>query len=281
MKISVIVPLFNEFAYIQECIESLVDQDYPTGDYEILMVDNNSRDGTSEAVRRHTRIRLLSEKGQGAYRARNRGILAASGDLLAFTDSDCRPNRDWLAHFAEAASGAGADIVMGRREFASGSKAMSILADYENVKAEYVFSSEKKQIYYGYTNNMAVRRRLFEKLGKFVEVPRGADTVFVRKAVETRGCGIVTYSPGACVRHLEMRSVRDYYRKKRIYGSSTRRNQRLGSAQPLNSSERMHLYFRTVRTRRYSFAKALRLFALLSLGMFAYESGRRSTAIFT
>lgn len=274
MKISVVVPFFNTRKYIRDCIAALLDQDYPQEDYEIIMVDNNSSDGTAETVKEFSRIRLLSEKGQGSYRARNRGIRAARGELIAFTDSDCRPGRGWLSAFADAASHPRRGIVLGRREFASDSEGLTMLADYECVKAEYVFSSNKPEIYYGYTNNMAVSRALFDRLGNFIEVDRGADTVFVRRTVDALGCGSVTYSSRAWVRHLEMLSVRDYYAKKAIYGKSNQRNRPIGSARPLNSAERIRLFYRTVQSRRYPPFKACRLFALLSLGLFFYEYGR-------
>ena len=150
-----------------------------------------------------------------------------------------------------------------------------MFAAYESVKAEYVFSSNARDIYYGYTNNMAVRKSLFERLGYFVEVERGADTVFVRKAVDEFGCHIVQYSPDACIQHLEILSIWNYYSKQRVYGKSNEGNRGLGSARPLNSAERLNLFFQTVRRQRYSFVRSFQLFGLLSLGMLFYEFGRR------
>lgn len=275
MDISVVVPLFNAEAYIQECVLGLINQDYPPERYEIIMVDNNSIDRTVETVRRYPRIKLLHEPKQGAYCARNAGIVAAAGALIAFTDPDCRPYPDWLSSFYVAARFAAAGIFLGEREFGSGSDALAMLADYDSAKAEYVFSSGVKEIYYGYTNNMAIRKSLFQRLGAFAEVERGADTIFVRKAADACGCRIVRYSPDARIRHLEIRTVRDYYRKKWIYGGSNERNKDLGWARPLNSFERLRLFYLTARKRRYSIMKSCQLFALLALGMLYYESGRK------
>lgn len=274
MDISVVIPLFNVKKYVRECIDALILQDYPEDSFEIIMVDNNSSDETADIVKDYPRIKLLNETKQGSYCARNKGIRCADGELIAFTDPDCLPNPDWLSRLSAAASLPGRDIVLGKRDFAFQSNALSMLSDYESVKAEYVFSSESNKIYYGYTNNMAVRRSLFQKLGQFIEVDRGADTVFVRTAVDRWGCNIVHYSPDARIRHLEIVSIWDYYGKKLIYGKSNESNRSLGAARPLNSAERVNLFIQTIRSQRYSILKSFQLLVMLCLGMLAYEHGR-------
>ena len=222
MDVSVVVPLFNVKDYIEICIQALLNQDYPQDRYEIIMVDNNSTDGTSEIASRFSRIRLLSEPKQGAYAARNQGIAVSEGEVVAFTDPDCQPHLDWLSCIMNNMRQPGRGIILGRREFGSKSWGLSMMADYESAKADYVFSSGVKGIYYGHTNNMAVLKSLFEKLGNFMEIDRGADTVFVRRAVDTVGCEVVHFTPEACVRHLEMLSIWDFYKKKN-FGTITKR----------------------------------------------------------
>ena len=58
------------------------------------------------------------------------------------------------------------------------------MAEYERTKDEWVLSSGDPEIHYGYTCNMAVRRETFETLGPFERLPRGADTLFVRRVVK-------------------------------------------------------------------------------------------------
>jgi glycosyltransferase involved in cell wall biosynthesis len=275
MYISVIVPVFNSEKYIEQCIHALLDQDYPKDSYEIIMVDNNSTDMSARIISRYPSIRLLQEPVQSAYPARNRGIRFAKGDVIAFTDPDCRPYPQWLSSIASAISHPGHEIIMGYREHASSSKGLAMLYAYEALKAAYVFSSNHKEIYFGYTNNMAVRSSLFKKLGNFMMIDRGADTVFVRKAVEEYGCDIVSFAPKMSVKHLEMIRVMDFYKKQLIYGKSNESNQVFGSARPLNKKERFRVFRNTVRERQYSLRKTVQLFALLVLGLFFYEYGRR------
>jgi hypothetical protein len=106
-------------------------------------------------------------------------------------------------------------------------------------------------------------------------IARGADTVFIRKAVEEYGCDIVSFAPEMSIKHLEMIRVMDFYKKQLIYGKSNESNQVFGSARPLNQKERFRVFMNTVRRHRYSLKKTVQLFALLVLGVLFYEYGRR------
>jgi hypothetical protein len=103
---------------------------------------------------------------------------------------------------------------------------------------------------------------------------RGADTVFVRRAVEAYGSGIVGFTPRMVVRHLEVTSTSAFYKKRLIYGKSTKSNRHIGSARPLSNMERLGVFLETIRDRRYSFLKASLLLAFLSVGLLFYEFGR-------
>jgi glycosyltransferase involved in cell wall biosynthesis len=96
-SVSVVVAVKNERAMIERCLKSLLNQDY--GNYEIIVADTGSTDGTPEVVERFAadskRIRLLRAEGY-ASAGRNAGITAAMGDVLAFIDGDCVAPRDWL-----------------------------------------------------------------------------------------------------------------------------------------------------------------------------------------
>ncbi len=113
--ISVIVPVHNAENTIVDCVSALVGQEY-AGNYEIVIVDNNSVDRSYELVSGLTgEIKLLQECKQGASAARNTGILNARYELVAFTDADCIPHSNWLAmlamHWKEVA---GVRLVGGR-----------------------------------------------------------------------------------------------------------------------------------------------------------------------
>ncbi len=237
MDISVIVPFYNEEGYLERCAQALLAQDYPKERYEVIMVDNNSSDGSAEIVRRYPGIKLLSEGLQGDFAARNRGLAAAKGNLLAFTDSNCAPEKDWLRGIAAAMLDPSLGIVLGRVQFACDSPPLSMMAAYESEKTAYILSSRNKEIYVGCTSNMTVRKALF-------------------------------------VRHLEISDLWGYYRKLLTYGQDYQRYGKVASVRPLNSIERLGVFKKTVQSQRYSPANAVLLFLLLSLGGLCYDLAR-------
>src|SRR5262245_26208917 len=273
MDLSVVVPFYNAEQTIESCIRALVGQTYPRDRYEIIMVDNNATDGSAAIVQRHAGIRYLTERKQGSYAARNRGIAASTGSIVAFTDPDCVPRSDWLEQIMRAMSVPGTSIVMGDRRFSADTRTVALLAAYESEMAARVFSSRQLKPYYGYTNNMAVRKALLVELGSFLEIKRGADNVFVRRAVDTHSCDIVRFAPDVWVRHVEIKSVWDYWRKKWIYGQVNRANSALGSPGPLSASDRLRLFKRVRRGERGLAASAL-FFVALTIGAVCFELGK-------
>lgn len=94
--VSVVIPAHNEERYIEQCLNALINQDYPKDRYEIIVVDNNSKDRTPEIARSIGVKVLFKEKGPvGAVR--NYGVNEANGEIIAFIDSDCVAHSSWLA----------------------------------------------------------------------------------------------------------------------------------------------------------------------------------------
>ena len=101
---SIVVPFYNKEKTIGRCIASLVSQDYPKEKYEIIFVNNNSTDASCDIVTRYPVVKLLHEHKQGAYIARNKGILNAKGIFIAFTDADTEVRKDWLSNIHKSIS---------------------------------------------------------------------------------------------------------------------------------------------------------------------------------
>jgi len=92
---SVIIPAFNEEYYIGKCIKSLKEQDYE-GEFEIIVVDNGSTDGTRRVVESFG-VKVVEEKKRGISFATNAGVKAATGEIFAFSDADTILPPDWLS----------------------------------------------------------------------------------------------------------------------------------------------------------------------------------------
>jgi glycosyltransferase involved in cell wall biosynthesis len=93
-KVSVVVCSYNGARTLRDCLLSLQELNYP--DYEIILVDDGSKDETQRIMADFPRIQNIKQKNRGLSVARNVGIGAATGEVIAFTDSDCMVDRDWL-----------------------------------------------------------------------------------------------------------------------------------------------------------------------------------------
>lgn len=97
--VSVVVPVYNGEKWVAETVRSLLAVTYPRNRVELIVVDNASTDGTARILGQFVdQIRVLTEPKQGRSYARNRGIAAASYDVVAFTDADCIADPEWLRH---------------------------------------------------------------------------------------------------------------------------------------------------------------------------------------
>ena len=93
-KVSVVVASYNGARTLRACLDSFEHLNYP--DYEIILVDDGSTDGTAEIAALYKNVQYVRQMHQGLSVARNTGISAANGEIIAFTDSDCRADEDWL-----------------------------------------------------------------------------------------------------------------------------------------------------------------------------------------
>lgn len=156
--ISVVIPSRNEAGSLSTCLDALEGQDFPRDRYELIVVDGHSTDGCDAAARARG-VRLLSDHGDGPSAARNLGIRAARAPIVAFTDADCIPERDWLTRIAEVFAedplldGVGGGLRVTR---------LSLLGRMED--------SDAQAAYRGFiTSNVAYRREVLLALGGFDE----------------------------------------------------------------------------------------------------------------
>ena len=118
-RISVIVCTYNRCKSLLDTLRALAVQAFPTNDWELLIVDNNSKDDTANTVETfrtdnpHLHCRYLFQPRQGLSHARNLGIAEAHGELLLFTDDDVLPEADWIQQFYETMDRAGCDACGG------------------------------------------------------------------------------------------------------------------------------------------------------------------------
>jgi glycosyltransferase involved in cell wall biosynthesis len=273
VQVSIVVPVYNTARHLEACLAALRAQDFPAGAYEILMVDNNSTDRSAAILARAEGIRALHQPVQGSYAARNLAVREARGEIIAFTDSDCLPARDWLRTITAAFDDPAVELVLGRRLPAREGGLVGLLADYEHHKDVLVFSGDDPNVYYGFTNNLATRRSTLERFGPFVERPRGADTIFVRRVVEGAGTNVVRYLPAMVVTHAELDGVTTYFKKMFIYGRSRQRYRHLMRTRALTFGERFRALHAAARSGALAPVRGLVLGGLLLVGVVGWYVG--------
>ena len=94
-KVSIIVPVYNSESILDLCLQSLLNLDYPKNLLEIIIVDNASTDDSKKIIEKYPVIYIYEQKNT-SYAARNKGIRMSSGEIIAFTDSDCIVDPGWV-----------------------------------------------------------------------------------------------------------------------------------------------------------------------------------------
>lgn len=160
LSVSCVIPVYNGERYLAEAVDSALSQSQPP--LEIIVVDDGSTDTTEQVARRFgDPVVYLHQDNAGAPAARNRGVAAARGDLVAFLDSDDIWLPEKLARQAAA--------------FAANPELDVSTTDYENFWVAELAEEERslgagglQRVMAGYVNQTGmVRRRLFESVGLF------------------------------------------------------------------------------------------------------------------
>lgn len=220
--VSVIVPAFNDPAGLRRCLVALAGQSHPAGRYEIIVVDNGSREDLRPAIDGIPGARLLREDAPGSYAARNRGIADARGDALAFTDADCIPAPDWIERGVDVLRRApDCGLVAGRVELQfrdPGHPTASELYDFLVMNFHQDRNVAERR--FGATANLFVHKRVFEAVGLFDgRLLSGGDLEWGRRVFE-RGYQQI-YAGDACVAHPARHSLDDTFRQARRLAGGT------------------------------------------------------------
>ena len=230
--VSVIVPVYNDAAGIEIALNALIVQTYPHDVYEIVVADNGSTDETPKVVRQFQEqhpdlIRLVVEDQiQSSYAARNRGIQAARGEILAFTDADCIPTATWLETGIRAVEEQSAACGGGRLTFTYTSDRPNVYEYFDSAR-KLKQESYVKNAGYAATANFFARKRLFQEYGLFrSDLVSGGDYEFGRR-VTGQGEKIV-YIPDAAVRHPARSTFKAIYKKSKRIALGQKQLEKLG-----------------------------------------------------
>lgn len=224
-RTSVIVPVYNGEFDIAELLGCLQAQTYPTERVEYLLVDNGSRDASArllETAASEGRIQVLQENHiQSSYAARNGGIRAATGDIIAFTDADCRPQPDWLSNLILPFSDTSVGVVAGEIVAVEGKTLLEKHADRHNVLSQQ-HTLKHSFCPYGQTANLAIRRQVFQEVGLFRPYLTTGGDADICWRIQRQTDWRLAFAEKAIVRHRHRATFREYHKQWRRYGCSNR-----------------------------------------------------------
>ncbi|HVN27962.1 MAG TPA: glycosyltransferase, partial [Candidatus Binataceae bacterium] len=214
-KVSVIVCAHDAASTIGACLESLKTQRYPN--YETIVVDDGSTDATAQvAESAGARVVRIEHRGLGA--ARNAGIAAAAGEIIAFIDADARADSDWLYHLIEAITRRGAAAAGGPNFAPAGCDPAYAFAP--GIPREV--RGEGDQLLQLCGCNMAVTKAALQNVGGFDPLFEAAgddvDLSWRLAELPAEQRAPLVIAPGAVVIHERRAYLRDYLRQQRSYG---------------------------------------------------------------
>ena len=214
-KISVVVCAYNEAATIDECLTSIENLSYP--DYEIILVNDGSRDDTGAIARRHAPVTVLDIPNGGLSAARNVGLEHAAGEIVAYTDGDVRVDPDWLTHLvrpfltSDVVGAGGPNLVP-----ADDPPMAQCIARAPGSPTQVMLDDRIAEHVPGC--NMAFRRDALLEVGGFNPIYlRAGDDVDICWRLQARGWKI-GFAPSALVWHRHRASLRAYWRQQVGYG---------------------------------------------------------------
>jgi len=228
IKASVIVPIYNGENDLPDLIRCLQLQTYPRNQIEYILVDNNSNDRTAkilkasviEGAKKGLLFKALQKSQiQSSYAARNQGIKAARGEILAFTDADCRPFPDWIEKLIQPFTNPDIGIVVGGLIALPGNSLLEKYAERTKMMSPH-FLLEHPFGAFGQTANLAICKKAFKQIGLFRPyLTTGGDADICWRIQRETGFKL-TFSGEAIIRHRHRSTLPELISQWQRYGRS-------------------------------------------------------------
>jgi glycosyltransferase involved in cell wall biosynthesis len=216
-KISIIISAYNAEKYISECLESVFNLNYPKEDFEVIVIDDCSKDRTAEVAKRFPCRVKRNEVNKNVAGARNEGIKIARGEIIIFFDADCVATPDWLRELMKYQDGR--SIVGGLDTSSKRDPILMRCIDFAMTSMIGTGGMRRKGMrfakYYPRGFSFCVPKRAFDELGLFKEdIVPGEEVEFDLRA-EKNGYTL-RFSPRAVVFHKRRSTIKSFFRQ--IYG---------------------------------------------------------------
>jgi len=221
--LSIVIPVLDRAGELGRCLRSIGRIDYPKDKLQVIVVDDGSRDDSAQVARSLGAL-VVSSGGvrRGPAAARNVGAAQASGELLAFIDSDCTASSGWLAELVPLFRDLKTAAVGGRVD---GMCSASCVDRYEAVMSSLSLGSRERfgnsgdDTFYLPSCNLLVRRLVFLSVGGFEESMQVGEDVDLTWRLRDAGWTIA-YLPAGNIRHEHRSTLRSFMSRRFDYGTS-------------------------------------------------------------
>ena len=270
--VTVVVPAYNVEKTIENCIRSLLEQNYPASKVEILVVDNRSTDQTKKKMQSFgALITLIEEKKPGASCARNAGIKHATHDVIAFIDADCTADPWWLHHIVQPLTRQGVALVAGSIMPSNPGhpiqKFGAAIHNSANALAGFDVS-------YAAGANIATSKSLAQEIMFNEDMPKGQDVDFCWNIIKKGHLLYHRHVPDAVVYHRHEETLKGLFWEGYDHG--------IGHIQTTKIHENYLAAFNYRRNRMHSFKRAMHHIRIWIRGnrsievkcIVAFESGK-------
>lgn len=208
--LSVVIPTYNRANYLSRAVDSLRTQNFSAGDFEIIIIDDGSRDNTAEVAKKfhNSNCRYFRQEHRGVSAARNLGVEKSAGEIIVFFDDDAIADKNWLTNIAKIMTRE--NIITGRVE--------PISKNIWRYFAPHYYQGEKPTESSALLEgNCAIRREVFNKIGGFdAELDYGHEgEEFITRARQNYQ---IKYYPEMIIYHNYAFGLLNYLKKQFKFG---------------------------------------------------------------
>lgn len=211
--VSVIIPVFQDTERLKTCLHALSKQTYPRGKFEVIVVDNEPSAEVEKLLQAHKNTRYATELRRGANFARNRGVDLACGEIIAFTDSDCIPDANWLENgVAHLQGNPKCGLVGGRIRMVPQNEARP--RHVELYDCALYLDQHKHVVHqrFAATANAFIPKKVLQEVGKISEHMFPSEDEELGQRIHTAGFAL-TYAPDTCVSHPALQTFGQLWRR--------------------------------------------------------------------
>jgi glycosyltransferase involved in cell wall biosynthesis len=246
--VTIIIPVYNSESTLRLCLNSIRDLNYPADRYETIIVDNGSTDSSLEIAARFAVTIVNEHQIKGSYAARNKGIAIANGDIIAFTDSDCIVDNNWLTNLLSNYQDQSIGCFAGSISTYSPSSILEIFSEREGILKQSG-ALDHPYLPFAQTANAAYRKSVFDQIGLFIpEMKSGGDAEIAWRMQKQLGLKI-HFDTRAVVFHKHRNSLHELGRQFRKYEQGRNSLQQLYPDLQLESAhaarQRLHALLRS------------------------------------